>query len=317
VALTAWSANVVERRRHARGAGRVSMERREALWGFFFIAPWIAGFLIFYAYPIVSVLYLGFTDYSVLDEPRWVGLRNYARIFSQDPLFWTTLYNTVYFVALAVPGQMLLGLSAALLLNQKVRWLSFWRSALYLPVVVPYIVSSVLFVWILEPQVGVLKFALNAVGMASPQWLQSEMWAKPAIVLLSLWHMGSYMLVFLAGLQGIPEQLYEAAALDGASPFRRLVNVTLPMLTPTILFNLVVGIINSFQIFTFAYVMTKGGPLNSTLFYVYYIYKRAFDFLEMGYASALSTILFMVVLLITLGIFRWSNRWVYYEGGAR
>ncbi len=290
---------------------------REALWGYFFVSPFIIGFALFSAFPILAVLYLGFTEYSVFEAPKWVGLKNYIKIFTDDRLFWTTLWNTTYYVLLAVPGQMLLGFGAALLLNQKVRWLTFWRSAFYLPVVVPYIVSSILFVWILEPQVGVLKFALDQVGIPSPQWLQSEVWAKPAIVLLSLWHMGSYMLIFLAGLQGIPEHLYEAADLDGAGPLTKLRHVTIPMLTPTILFNLVVGIINSFQVFTFAYVMTKGGPLNSTLFYVYYIYQRAFQFFETGYASALATILFVVVLLVTLAIFKWSNRWVYYEGGVR
>jgi multiple sugar transport system permease protein len=301
-------------RQRARG---LSIGQREALWGYFFVSPFIVGFALFSAFPILAVLYLGFTDYSGFEAPNWVGLKNYLKIFTDDRLFWTTLWNTTYYVLLAVPVQMLLGFGAALLLNQKVRWLAFWRSAFYLPVIVPYIVSSILFVWILEPQVGVLKFALDQVGIPSPQWLQSEVWAKPAIVLLSVWHMGSYMLIFLAGLQGIPEHLYEAADLDGAGPLTKLRHVTIPMLTPTILFNLVVGIINSFQVFTFAYVMTKGGPLNSTLFYVYYIYQRAFQFFEMGYASALATILFVVVLLVTLGIFKWSNRWVYYEGGVR
>jgi len=301
-------------RQRARG---LSIGQREAWWGYLFVSPFIIGFALFSAFPILAVLYLGFTDYSVFEAPKWVGPKNYIKIFTDDRLFWTTLWNTTYYVLLAVPVQMLLGFGAALLLNQKVRWLAFWRSAFYLPVVVPYIVSSILFVWILEPQVGVLKFALDQVGIPSPQWLQSEVWAKPAIVLLSLWHMGSYMLIFLAGLQGIPVHLYEAADLDGAGPLTKLRHVTIPMLTPTILFNLVVGIINSFQVFTFAYVMTKGGPLNSTLFYVYYIYQRAFQFFEMGYASALATILFVVVLLVTLGIFKWSNRWVYYEGGVR
>ncbi len=297
------------------GGRRLSLVAREAIWGYVFISPWIVGFLAFSLFPILAVLYLGFTEYSIFEPPKWVGPRNYIKIFGDDRLFYTTLYNTIYYVLLAVPGQMLLGFGVALLLNQNVRWLVFWRSAFYLPVVVPYIVSSLLFVWLLEPQVGVLKYALNAVGLPSPQWLQSELWAKPAIVLLSLWHMGSYMLIFLAGLQGIPDHLYEAADLDGANSIYKLRHITIPMLTPTILFNLVIGIINSFQVFTFAYVMTKGGPLNSTLFYVYYIYRRAFEFFEMGYAAALATILFVVVLVVTLAIFTWSKHWVYYEGG--
>lgn len=296
-------------------APRRSLLRREAVWGYVFVAPWVVGFLIFSAFPILAILGLGFTEYGILDEPRWIGLRNYSRILT-DRLFWTSLGNTVYYVALAVPGQLLIGFVAALLLNQRVRGLTFWRAAFYLPVVVPYIASSIVFVWLLEPQVGVLKFLLGQVGIASPQWLQSETWAKPAIVLLSLWYMGSYMLVFLAGLQGIPEHLYEAASLDGAGPLRQLTRITIPMLTPTILYNLVIGVINTFQVFTFAFVMTRGGPLNSTLFYVYYIYRRAFENFEMGYAAALATILFALILALTVGIFAWSRRWVYYESGG-
>lgn len=295
---------------------RLSIGRREALWGYLFIFPWVVGFLAFSAYPILSVFYLGFTEYSVLESPEWVGLQNYAQILTEDRLFRTSLYNTVYYVALSVPGQLLLGLGSALLLNQKVRGHAFWRTAFYLPVMVPYVVSSILFVWILDPRLGVLQYGLSLVGLASPEWFQSEVWSKPAIVLLSLWHMGSYMVIFLAGLQAIPGHLYEAASLDGAGRWRQLRDITAPMLTPAILFNLVVGVINSFQVFTFAYVMTRGGPLNSTTFYVYYIYRRAFEFFEMGYAAALASILFVVVMLLTLGLFRWSNRWVYYEGAT-
>jgi multiple sugar transport system permease protein len=294
---------------------RPSLARREAGWGYLFIAPWVIGFLAFSAIPIVAVVLLGFTEYSVLEPPKWTGLHNYVKIFTGDKLFWVSLGNTLFYVVLAVPGQLLIGFGAALLLNQRVRGLTFWRAAFYVPVVVPYVVASILFMWILEPQVGISKFVLDKVGLSSPQWFQSETWAKPGIVLLSLWYMGSYMLIFLAGLQGIPEHLYEAASLDGAGRLRQLWNITIPMLTPTILFNLVIGVINSFQVFTFAFIMTRGGPLNSTLFYVYYIYRRAFENFEMGYASALSTILFVVVLAVTVVIFKWSNRWVYYESG--
>lgn len=295
---------------------RLSIRRREALWGYVFILPWVVGFLAFNAYPILSAFYLGFTEYSVLEPPKWVGLRNYVEIFTEDRLFRTSLYNTTYYVLLAVPGQLLLGLGSALLLNQKIKGQAFWRTTFYLPVVVPYVVSSILFVWILNSQFGALKYALDLMSLPSPDWFQSDVWAKPAIVLLSLWHMGSYMLIFLAGLQAIPDHLYEAASLDGAGIWRRLINITMPMLTPALLFNLIVGVINSFQVFTFAYVMTQGGPLNSTTFYVYYIYRRAFEFFEMGYASALATILFVVVMLVTVGLFKWSNRWVYYEGAT-
>ncbi|MCC6174947.1 MAG: sugar ABC transporter permease [Chloroflexi bacterium] len=295
-------------------ASRFSLSQREALWGYLFISPWLFGFLLFSLIPIGAVIYLSFTEYSVFDTPRWVGLRNYQKIFTGDPLFWTSLYNTVYYVLLAVPGQVIVGFVVALGLNQKIRGLVLLRAAYYLPVLIPYVVSSVLFVWILDPQVGVLRYLLGLVGVPSPQWLQSEQWAKPAIVLLTIWHMGGYMLIYLAGLQGIPQHLYEAADIDGAGSWSKLRNVTIPMLTPTIFFNLIVGIINSFQVFTLAYIMTKGGPLNSTLFYVLYIYRQAFEFFQMGYASALATILFVVVLIVTMAVFHWSRTWVYYEG---
>ena len=295
---------------------RLSLAQREAIWGYVFISPWLFGFLIFSLIPIGAVIYLGFTEYSVFESPKWIGLRNYQKIFGGDPLFWTSLYNTVYYVLLAVPGQVVIGFLVALALNQKVRGLTFFRAAYYLPVLIPYVVSSILFVWILDPQVGVLRYALGLVGIPSPQWLQSEQWAKPAIVLLTIWHMGGYMLIYLAGLQGIPQHLYEAAEIDGAGPWSKLWNVTIPMLTPTIFFNLIIGIINSFQVFTLAYIMTKGGPLNSTLFYVLYIYRQAFEFFQMGYAAALATILFAVVLTVTVIVFRWSRSWVYYEGAV-
>ncbi len=299
-----------------RASHRLSVSRREALWGYVFILPWIIGFLAFSAYPIGSVFYLSFTEYNVLQPAEWVGFDNYVKIFTNDKLFWKSLYNTVYFVALSVPGQLILGLAAALLVNQKVRGQAFWRTAFYLPVMVPYVVSSILFVWILDARLGVMNYTLDLVGIDGPAWFQSETWAKPAIVLLTLWHMGSYMVIFLAGLQAIPDHLYEAASLDGAGTWRKLINITLPMLTPALLFNLVVGIINSFQVFTFAYVMTRGGPLNSTTFYVYYLYRRAFEYFDMGYAAALSVILFVIVMALTAIIFKWSNRWVYYEGST-
>jgi multiple sugar transport system permease protein len=294
----------------------LSNSRREALWGYVFILPWIIGFIAFSGIPIVWAGYLSFTDYSMFEAPKWVGFDNYRKIATDDRLFWTTVKNTLYYVIASVPLQMIIGLGVALLLNQRVRWVAFWRTAFYLPVMVPYIVSSVLFVWIFEPQVGVLRFFLEAVHLESPLWLQSETWSKPAIVLLSLWHMGSYMIIFLAGLQGIPESFYEAAAIDGASALSKFFNITIPMLTPVILYNLVVGIINSFQVFTFAYVMTQGGPLNSTMFYVYYIYQRGFQFFEMGYASAMAMLLFLTVLVITVALFKWSNKWAYYEGAS-
>ncbi len=311
VQSVALPVSATPQRRTARSLGA-----REALWGYLFITPWIVGFLAFSAIPILAVLYFGFTEYSVFESSTWVGLDNYQKIFTDDRLFRTSLSNTAFYVLMAVPGQMIIGFVVALMLNTNVRGQAFFRTLFYLPVVVPYVVSSLLFVWILDPQVGVLKYVLEGIGLSSPNWLQSTTWSKPAIALLTLWNMGNYMLIYLAGLQGIPEHLYEAANIDGAGWWSKLRNVTIPMMTPTIFFNLIVGIINTFQVFTFAYIMTKGGPLNSTLFYVLYIYQQAFEYFEMGYASALASILFVVVLVVTVVIFRLSQRWVYYEGMA-
>lgn len=300
--------NAVIPRRHR------SLRQREAIWGYLFIAPWLVGFFVFSAGPILSVLYLSLTTYSVLAPPVWTGFANYLKIFTADPLFWTSLYNTVYYVVLAVPLEVVLAFVLALLLNGKIRGLALYRTVFYLPVVVPSVASSVLWVWLLDPQLGILKFLLSLVGVGSPDWLQSEVWSKPAIVSLGVWYLGTYMIIYLAGLQGVPRHLYEAAAIDGATWWSKLWTVTIPMMTPTIFFNLLMGIINSFQVFTFAYIMTNGGPLNSTLFYVLYIYQHAFQYFEMGYATALSTILLLIVLGATLLVMRWSRSWVYYEG---
>ncbi|HBY97920.1 MAG TPA: ABC transporter permease [Chloroflexi bacterium] len=310
------AASVSERAQPTRRPRPLSLKSRQALWGYIFILPWLLGFLLFTAGPILAVFYLGFTEYSVFSPPSWVGLKNYSKIFADDPLFVTSLGNTLYYVALSVPGQIVLAFFVALLLNSRIRGLGIYRTIFYLPVIVPYVVTSVLFLWILDPQVGILKYFLSGVGLPSPQWFQSETWSKPGIVLLSLWYMGTYMLIFLAGLQGIPEHLYEAADLDGATARQKLFSITIPLMTPTIFFNLINGIINSFQVFTFAYIITKGGPLNSTLFYVLYIYRQAFEFFHMGYASALATILFVLVLGVTVLMFRWSRSWVFYEAGG-
>lgn len=293
---------------------RRSLQQQEAIWGYLFIAPWLVGFFAFSAGPILSMLYLSLTEYSVLAPPVWTGFTNYLKIFTADPLFWTSLYNTVYYVLLAVPLEVVIAFVIALMLNGKIRGLAAYRTLFYLPVVVPSVASSVLWVWLLDPQLGILKYLLSLVGLGSPDWLQSEIWSKPAIVSLGVWYLGTYMIIYLAGLQGVPRHLYEAAAIDGADWWSKLWVVTIPMMTPTIFFNLLMGIINSFQVFTFAYIMTNGGPLNSTLFYVLYIYQNAFQYFEMGYATALSTILLVVVLVATMLVMRWSQGWVYYEG---
>jgi multiple sugar transport system permease protein len=298
-------------------ARRLRLARREAIWGYVFISPWIVGFLVFSAGPILVALGLGFTDYNILEAPRFVGLSNYVRALTVDPLFWTSVYNTVYYVVLGVPLQMLLAFTFALLLNSRLRGILIYRTMFYVPVVVPHVAAAVLWTWLFDPELGPMRVAFDLVGLPMPHWIFAEEWAKPAMIVILLWHLGAAMIIYLAGLQGIPEHLYEAAAIDGAGWWSRLVNVTVPLMTPTIFYNLIIGIINSFQVFTYAYVMTKGGPLNSTLFYVLYVYRNGFEFLKMGYASALATLLFVIVLAMTVVIFKTSRSWVYYEGGPQ
>jgi multiple sugar transport system permease protein len=293
--------------------GRLTLRQREALWGFVFISPWIVGLLLFSLGPMLAVVYFSFTEYGVLDAPTWVGLRNYQRIFFDDPLFWTALLNTLFYVGISVPASIVLGFALALLLNNRVRGITAYRTAIYLPTIVPAVANAVLWVWMFNPELGLFRLLLGLVGLPSPLWLQSEEWSKPALILVSLWNIGTTMMIFLAGLQEVPQQLYEAAAIDGANALVRLRHVTLPLMTATIFFNLVIGLINSFQVFVYAFIMTKGGPLNSSLFYVLYVYRQAFEFFQMGYASALATILSLIVLGLTLLVFRTARSWVYYE----
>lgn len=286
---------------------------RESAWGYLFVLPWIIGFVVFSAGPILAVFYFSFTRYNIFKDPVWIGLDNYTKLFTDDPLFWKSLYNTVYFVALAVPGKIFLSLLLAILLNAKIRWRSLYRTFFYLPMIVPAVSSALIFAWILDSNHGIVKDLLGTVGIPSPLWFASEDWSKLGIVVLALWHIGGDMVIFLAGLQGIPTHLYEAAEIDGATWFHKVRNVTLPMLSSTIFFVLVNELINNFQVFSFAYIMTRGGPLNSTLFYVLYLYRAAFGNFEMGYASALATVLFVIILGVSALVFRTARNWVYYE----
>lgn len=293
--------------------GGLSFSARRTIWGYLFISPWIIGFLVFMAGPILASLYFGLTRYSVFDSPHWIGLENYKTIFTEDPLFYKSIYNTIYYSAISVPLRLTLAFFAALLLNVQIRGRVAYRTAIYLPTVVPSVAVAVLWMWILQPKIGVLNYLLGRVGLPLLEWLQSETWSKPALILVNLWYMGSQTVIFLAGLQGIPPELYEAADVDGASWWSKLIHITVPMMTPVILFNLVIGIINSFQAFVTAYIMTEGGPLNSSLLYVLYIYRQAFRYFKMGYAAALATILFVIILAVTVFIFKTSKGWVYYE----
>ncbi|HNR00413.1 MAG TPA: sugar ABC transporter permease [Trueperaceae bacterium] len=286
-------------------------QRRDLWLGLAFVSPWLVGFLIFTVYPVLASLYFSFTDYNVVSAPRWIGMRNYTDLIN-DPLFGKTLYNTVYLAAIGIPFSLGLSLVIALLLNNKVRFQGLFRTVYFLPSVVPAVAAALLWRWFLNPDYGPVNEFLWQLGVNGPGWLADPGWSKPALILASLWGVGGSMVIYLAGLQNVPVALYEAADLDGASRWQRFRFVTLPMLSPVILFNLIMGIITSFQAFTNIYIMTGGGPSNSTLVYALYLYQNAFQFFRMGYASAMAWVLLAITAVALVGVFRTSG-WVYYE----
>jgi multiple sugar transport system permease protein len=285
--------------------------------GFLFIGPWIIGFVLFEAGPVLAAMYLSLTNYDLLTTADFVGLRNYQRMFGQDPLFWLTLKTTAIYSVASVGLHIVFGLCLALLLNQNVRGIALYRTVYYLPAVISGVAVAYMWIWVLNPEGGIVNSLLGYVGIKGPNWLFSTEWALPSFILMSLWGLGSGMVLYLAGLQGVPTELYETAALDGAGPLAKVWYITIPMISPVIFFNFVVGMISSFQVFTSAYVMTNGGPANATLFYVLNLYRNAFQNFRMGYAAALGVVLFVIVLLLTLASFRMSRRMVYYEGRLR
>ena len=297
---------------------------RTTLQGYLFISPWLAGFLLLTAGPMIASVYISGTSWTMLSPPVWLGTKNYGHLLGSDPLFGLSLVNTLYYVALAVPLGLLVALLLALLLHQRVRGRGFFRTLFFLPSITNLVAVSVLWVWLLNPEFGLVNVLLRMVGLSGPLWFQSEQWAKPALVLMSLWGIGGTMIIFLAALQGIPPELYEAAELDGAGELQQFFHITLPMISPAMLFNLIIGVIGSFQVFTQAYVMTgsaqpgtEGGPNNATLFVILYLYKKAFQEFAMGYAAAIAWTLFFIILFATIIQMRLSRRWVYYEAGDR
>lgn len=293
--------------------GRLSNARREGIAGYLFISPWLLGFLLFSLLPIGAVFYLGLTEYNIIGKASWVGLANYKELAFDDQLARLALSNTLYYVGLRVPVHIALGLALAMLVNTTLPGVRIFRTAIYLPSVIPIVGTAVVWAWILSPTQGILNQLLEAIGLRGANWLGHEVLAKPTLVGISLYHVGTVMMIFLAGLQNIPVHLYEAAQIDGANGVQRLFNITIPMMTPTIFLNLVMDIINSFQVITYALLLTQGGPVNATLFLVLYIYRSAFQLFEMGYASALATVLFVIIVLLTLPLFLTSDRWVQYE----
>lgn len=291
----------------------MSSSRREAITFYLCIAPWLIGFVAFVLGPMLASLYFSMTRWNLLSAPVWAGLQNYQRL-AQDPQVAQALKVTGLFTLAYVPLDLAGGLALALLLHQRVRGIGLFRTVFYLPSVISGVAYVVLWMWIFHPRAGLINTLLRYVGIAGPTWLASPDWALPAVVIMSLWGLGRSMVIYLAGLQGVPAHLYESAALDGASSWRQFWAITLPLLTPTIFFNLVLSIIGTAQTFTQAFVATNGGPLDATLFYVLYLYQQAFQFFRMGYASALAWVLFIIVLVLTLLVVRSGQSWVYYEG---
>jgi multiple sugar transport system permease protein len=249
-----------------------------------------------------------------VSPPRWIGAANYQMLLTQDPLFWKSLGVTFRYALVAVPLGIVAGVALALLLNLNVRGMAVYRTIFYLPSIVPAVATSVVFIWILNPQIGLVNGILSRFGVLGPNWLADTKWAFWSLVLMGLWAVGGSMIIYLAGLKDIPAYLYEAAMIDGAGPLRRTLVITLPMLTPVIFFNLVMGVIGAFQFFTPAYIMTNGGPEDSTQFYALYLFSRAWRYLDMGYASAMAWVLFLVVVVFTGILFRFQRKWVHYGG---
>ncbi len=293
-----------------------ALARREAIEGYLFISPWLLGLLIFTLGPIIASFYFSLTDFEVVRAPTWVGLQNFGRLWG-DRLFWQALKVSSIYVFTAVPLGLVLSFALAMLMNQRVRYLSLWRTIYYVPTLVPVIASTMLWLWIFNPEFGLLNTMLRSVGIDGPLWLGHSQWALPSLILMSLWTVGGPMLIYLAGLQGIPTDLYEAADVDGAGGWAKFWAVTVPMMTPVIFFNLIMNTIFAFQVFAQPFIMTEGGPRYATLFYVLYLYQNAFKFFRMGYASALAWVLFLVILVLTALIIRSSALWVFYEGEVR
>jgi ABC-type sugar transport system permease subunit len=299
----------------ARRGLRLGVGARNQIYGLIFISPWLIGVLAFTAYPILASLYYSFTLYNVIQEPRWIGLQNYVFMLTQDPQFPTIIYNTVYFVALGLPSAIVVSFLLAALLNNPIVARPVFRTIFFLPSIFPVVAVAMVWLWIYNPNYGLINSTLAALGAQVIPWLSSPSLAKLSLIIIGVWGQGSTIVIFLAALQDVPRELYDAAKVDGATSFHRFINLTVPLCTPSILFVLITGLIGWFQYFTLPFIMTQGGPVQSTDVYAYYLYQNAFTFFKMGYASALSWILFMIIVVFAFTAFRSSDKWVYYAGG--
>jgi multiple sugar transport system permease protein len=299
-----------------------SMARRESAAGYMLISPWLIGFLLFTIGPMVASLFLSLTRYDVISPPQWVGTQNYVDLF-RDPIFWQSVKVTLFFAVLSLPSSLVLGFILAILLNQDIPGIRLWRTLYFLPSVLSGVAVTLLWVVLFNPQIGAVNAILERVGIKGPGWLADPQWALQSLVIMGLWGVGQNMIIYLAGLQSVPADLYDAAKVDGAGSWQRFQFVTIPMMSPVLFYNLVLGLIATFNYFTQAYVASDavnadvGGPIRSTLFYNVYLFQNAFEFNRMGYASAMAWVLFVIVLLLTLLVFRSSSLWVYYEGELR
>jgi len=289
-------------------------QRRQLGKGLLFISPWLIGFAVFGIYPIVMAVYYSFCDYDVLREPVWVGPLNYQDMWTDD-LFWKSLKNTLIYAAFSVPLGLLLALTIAVMLNRPIPGRSFFRTFYYVPSIVPLVAVAMVWMWVFNGESGLMNYFLSLLGIEGPQWLGDEAWTKPTLILSSIWQIGGAMVLFLAGLQDVPRSLYESAEIDGAGPMRQFWNITVPMVSPVLYFNLIMGIIGSVQEFVKPFVMLPdGGENRSALLFAVYIYQNAFDYSNMGYACAMAVVLFFIVLLLTWLATRAMGRHVYYAG---
>jgi multiple sugar transport system permease protein len=296
----------------ARGSRRA---RREAVWGYIFLSPWALALILFTLGPLLASLYLSFNDYNLLSAPKWVGFANYVRAFTTDELVWPSIGRTVVYAVAIVPTALFGSLILAILLNQNLRGTAFYRTLFFMPSLVPVVASAILWIWILHPKLGPVNWLLEQIGIQGPGWMSSAEWAMPTVILIGLWGSlgGNRMIIFLAGLQGVPKELYEASDIDGARQWDKFRHVTLPMISPTMLFNLILGVIGALQVFNIAFIATNGGPAFATWFFALHIYRQAFEYFSMGYGSALAWIFALGLLVLTYVQMK-SSRWVYYAG---
>lgn len=298
-----------------------SRTRRNLRNGLLFTLPWTIGLCVFILYPVLSSFTYSFCDYSVLRPPVFIGMENYTELI-HDAVFWKSLWNTAIFALVAIPLGLITALTMALLLNNKVRGVVFYRTILFIPSLVPMVTLAMLWMWLFNGSYGIINYALNSffqflhLPFRAPGWLLDPAWAKPALVIMSMWTCGHAMVIFLAGLQDIPVALYESAEIDGAKAWHKTIHITLPMLSPVIYFNMIMGIIGTFQVFAIPYIMTGGGPARATLFYAMYIYQLAFEDLRMGYACAMAVILFFIIVTLTWLATKSTRRFIHYGGAA-